>query len=160
MPVYDPGRKVSGPARVNAGAVTQEGQAPMQFQSYERPTKCEGCSACAYCGGLLSKRHEHDHFPVPFACGGEETIPVCLNCHDLKDRVPFSKWSPEAVKEVFTDMDPMTTILLAKAVSYAYRERRTCRELTARVAELEGELRAVRAGGAPVGRHEAVIDDA
>lgn len=64
---------------------------------------CKKCSdagfdpngeSCGYCGCTLSSRHEHDHFPVPKRHGGEEVIPICLNCHDLKDRINFNDWNP------------------------------------------------------------------
>jgi hypothetical protein len=47
---------------------------------------------CFYCGAILSPRHEHDHFPVPARVGGTNKVSVCLNCHDLKDRVPLANW--------------------------------------------------------------------
>lgn len=53
----------------------------------------------------LPTRHEHDHFPVPKAAGGKEVVPVCLNCHDLKDRTLFADWDLELVyglTEVFS----------------------------------------------------------
>lgn len=34
-----------------------------------------------------------DHAPVPRRHGGDETVPACRRCHDLKDRFPFSAWS-------------------------------------------------------------------
>jgi len=40
----------------------------------------------------LSSRHEHDHFPIQWVFGGEGIVPVCVNCHDLKDRIPVSNW--------------------------------------------------------------------
>lgn len=47
---------------------------------------------CHYCDAPLSPRHEHDHFPIPRQAQGTETVPVCLNCHDLKDRVSLDAW--------------------------------------------------------------------
>lgn len=52
---------------------------------------CE-CEQCFYCGSFLAERHDHDHFPVPTCCGGTETVPACLNCHELKDRIPLWHW--------------------------------------------------------------------
>jgi len=37
--------------------------------------------------------HQHDHFPVPQNLGGEDTVTACVNCHDLKDRIPLNEWS-------------------------------------------------------------------
>lgn len=50
------------------------------------------CERCFYCEMYLSSRHEHDHFPVRWSYGGEGTVPVCVNCHDLKDRVHLDNW--------------------------------------------------------------------
>jgi hypothetical protein len=44
---------------------------------------------------LLPPRHEHDHFPVPARHGGALTVPICLSCHDFKDRVPAYNWPIE-----------------------------------------------------------------
>jgi hypothetical protein len=44
-------------------------------------------SRCCFCGSPLSSRHEHDHFPRPARHGGDQVFPICLNCHDLKDRM-------------------------------------------------------------------------
>jgi hypothetical protein len=63
-----------------------------------RTGSCERClendwTECHFCDMPLSKRHEHDHFPTPLFAGGTEVVPICLNCHDLKDRIPLSYWS-------------------------------------------------------------------
>jgi hypothetical protein len=50
---------------------------------------------CFYCDKELEMRHEHDHFPIPWRLGGEETVPCCLDCHDWKDRKPFLDWPLE-----------------------------------------------------------------
>lgn len=52
------------------------------------------CAYCHYCDAPLPRRHEHDHFPIPKAAGGEDTVPACMNCHEMKDRVPFEQWPP------------------------------------------------------------------
>ncbi|MCB9441144.1 MAG: HNH endonuclease [Mycolicibacterium sp.] len=49
---------------------------------------------CFYCGAFLSRRHEHDHFPIPVRAGGTDVVAACVNCHDLKDRLPLRDWSP------------------------------------------------------------------
>lgn len=44
---------------------------------------------CFYCGRvLLPGRFERDHFPRPWRHGGRRAVPVCLECHTLKDRIP------------------------------------------------------------------------
>ena len=62
--------------------------------AYGFPKTCSRCEeeTCFYCGTLLSRRHEHDHFPVPKRAGGTETVAACVNCHDLKDRTPLAAW--------------------------------------------------------------------
>ena len=61
---------------------------------YGFPRSCANCDAveCLYCGTALSKRHEHDHFPVPARAGGNNVVPACYNCHDLKDRMRMLEW--------------------------------------------------------------------
>lgn len=52
----------------------------------------EPLAVCTYCrmpiapGGL-----ERDHFPIPQDSGGTTTVPVCRNCHTLKDRVSLDR---------------------------------------------------------------------
>ncbi|GAA5037293.1 hypothetical protein ACFQRL_13365 [Microbacterium fluvii] len=52
----------------------------------------------------LSSRHEHDHFPLQWTFGGEGTVPTCVNCHDLKDRVPLLSWPLIAVAAGFEEV--------------------------------------------------------
>ncbi len=56
--------------------------------------KCT-CTRCFYCERTLD-RHEHDHYPVPARRRGRDTVPVCLVCHDLKDRIFLSNWHEDA----------------------------------------------------------------
>lgn len=56
---------------------------------------CLSCTRCFYCSQSLSSRHEHDHFPIPASKGGTETVPTCINCHDLKDRIRLRDWNAE-----------------------------------------------------------------
>lgn len=49
---------------------------------------------CYYCD-IYSIRIEYDHFPIPQEAGGTETVPACINCHDLKDRIPLGDWDPD-----------------------------------------------------------------
>ena len=80
--------------------------------------KCQGGTYCIYCDMLLSTRHEHDHFPTPKRHGGEGVFCVCINCHDLKDRVPMDHWHPneayKAISDLWPKMTPMQRILMAK----------------------------------------------
>ena len=61
---------------------------------YGLPATCVQCEAawCFYCDNPLSKRHEHDHFPVPARAGGKHVVAACYNCHDLKDRMTVAEW--------------------------------------------------------------------
>lgn len=55
--------------------------------------KDDECEGCFYCGlPFVSFHHEHDHAPVPKNAGGTRVLPICGNCHDMKDRVVFHKW--------------------------------------------------------------------
>ncbi len=76
--------------------------------------KHNDCATCFYCDARLSSRHEHDHMPVPARHDGEETVPTCLNCHDLKDRLTLSNWAPEAMFEAWSEMTPTARIYTAK----------------------------------------------
>lgn len=85
---------------------------------------------CCYCKAPLSTRHEHDHMPKPARHGGTETLPVCLNCHDLKDRVSVLNWTADAFFEAFDGLPPIALILMARTVAWQH-------DLKAREAELE-----------------------
>lgn len=78
---------------------------------------------CFYCDGLLSRRHEHDHFPVPKRHGGTNVVCACINCHDLKDRQPLAHWSPSAFPELlgalWVKLTPAQRIYLAKVHALA-----------------------------------------
>lgn len=70
------------------------------------PRLCVSCdeTECFYCGLALSKRHEHDHFPVPARAGGRHVVPACYNCHDLKDRMAVAEWPPSAAAIGMADL--------------------------------------------------------
>lgn len=72
------------------------------------------CPSCFYCETALAHRHEHDHFPIPGRHGGEVTVPTCLNCHDLKDRIALKNWRPDVLVEALAQSGPLGRILLAK----------------------------------------------
>lgn len=47
----------------------------------------DDCDKCHYCDLPFGRtRHEHDHAPVPRSAGGEDVVPICATCHDIKDR--------------------------------------------------------------------------
>lgn len=78
---------------------------------------------CAYCDAALSTRHEHDHFPVPRRHGGEDLVPVCLNCHDLKDRINFSDWDVGEAWAAVSQSPPVVKLLCAKLVQRYFDEK-------------------------------------
>lgn len=51
---------------------------------------------CYVCGRMTFKA-EMDHFPTPARMGGTVTLPICRDCHDLKDRHPMDTWNPDLV---------------------------------------------------------------
>ena len=53
-------------------------------------SKCLDCESCFYCNRFVTPRHEHDHFPIPRRAGGVSTVPVCIDCHDLKGGSPLA----------------------------------------------------------------------
>lgn len=69
---------------------------------------------CFYCDVTLSPRHEHDHFPTAKRHGGQSVVAICLNCHDLKDRVPLDDWPVELVLRAFKEAGPLGRLLVAK----------------------------------------------
>lgn len=96
---------------------------------------CDICEAlgwedytCAYCSMSLSPRHEHDHMPVPQRHGGDEVIPICVNCHDLKDRLPVRDWNVTALFEAWSGGTPTTKLLIAKLVGYVLDADRDLKE--------------------------------
>jgi hypothetical protein len=59
---------------------------------------------CYYCGAtLLEGSFQRDHFPIPERAGGTLTVPACLPCHDMKDRLRFDQWNPELIAEMMDD---------------------------------------------------------
>ena len=88
---------------------------------------------CLYCAMPLSKRHEHDHFPIPKAAGGTDTYCVCLNCHDLKDRVPLDNQDATVVLEALMNLwqraEPVERIMLGRMFRLFAMAGRTREEL-------------------------------
>ncbi len=74
---------------------------------------------CFYCGALVTKDCEDDHFPLPYNVGGTETVPCCKSCHSMKDRYPLGDWPIEWVSKMLEDFPKLsreTRIFLAKAL--------------------------------------------
>jgi hypothetical protein len=72
---------------------------------------------CCYCDAHLSTRHEHDHMPTPARHGGTEQFPVCVNCHDLKDRLGLTDWTHEAFCAAFGTLNVEGKILMARVIA-------------------------------------------
>ena len=87
--------------------------------------KCLDCETCFYCSRFVSPRHEHDHFPIPRRAGGSSTVPVCIDCHDLKDRYPLFSWPVHLIGPIFRgcDVEPAMELLVALADSMPERYR-------------------------------------
>lgn len=86
------------------------------------------CAACFYCEATLSPRHEHDHWPTAARHGGTHTVPICVNCHDLKDRTAMNNVPVDVWFKAFKESGPLGRILIARASSvladfYANQER-------------------------------------
>ena len=72
------------------------------------------CVSCFYCSRRLTGRHEHDHYPIPDRAGGTETVPVCIDCHDLKDRIPLANWPADVLDKAVGEAGPLGRLLIAK----------------------------------------------
>lgn len=84
-------------------------------------TPCPGtCASCFYCDRPLVGRHEHDHYPIPVRVGGVETVPTCLGCHDLKDRIPLANWPAQVLDQAMGEAGPLGRVLLAKLVALTH----------------------------------------
>lgn len=85
----------------------------------------DDCAECFYCRMPLGGFHEHDHAPIPQRHGGIDTVPSCVNCHNLKDRLPLNNWPAELMHRAFAECGPLGRIFLAKA--FAIDQDRTAR---------------------------------
>jgi len=87
---------------------------------------------CFYCGAvLLPGGKQEDHFPVPDRHGGMATVPCCIPCHDLKDRIDVGDWNPEwfdPMLEDFAKVGRETKLFLAKALATILDARQALEE--------------------------------
>ena len=71
---------------------------------------------CKACGTPLYKNNtEHHHFPVSKKNGGKRTIPLCLSCHNMIERVRIDAWPDSYVEdamEAFRDSREATLLFL------------------------------------------------
>ena len=84
---------------------------------------------CFYCfAPLLKGNREDDHMPIPKSCGGTFTVPACLTCHGLKDRMNLDSWSVEMLEEFMVEFSKLKSrtlrIFVAKAASLMTRAMR------------------------------------
>jgi len=77
---------------------------------------CKGGKSpyCHFCRVRLSPAlaHEHDHFPIPHAAGGTETVCACINCHDIKDRIRADE--SFLLSQAWDEATPAVRIFIAK----------------------------------------------
>ncbi|WP_143261505.1 HNH endonuclease [Allokutzneria sp. NRRL B-24872] len=85
-------RPVIDPTLLRAGPQSEEDNSTQNLCRTVRSNRCS-CARCFYCERTLaSRRHEHDHFPVPRSTGGRRVVPACLDCHELKDQYNLCNW--------------------------------------------------------------------
>lgn len=84
---------------------------------------CLECSTCFYCGRFLSPRHQHDHFPRPRRAGGVDTVAVCVDCHDLKDRYPLLDWPLHLLGPTLNGLQAAPALELQVALAAAAPEK-------------------------------------
>lgn len=121
----------------------------------ERPAFCT--AHCFYCGALLAKQHEHDHFPVPRRHGGDRVVCACVNCHSLKDREPLDRWNPDAAEDVLLNLAARVEgaterIILAKFIAVLYDTERPLRNKRTSAALQLLKAEGVRLGGSVLGQ--------
>jgi hypothetical protein len=106
---YTPADIANAQERANRNATPgtadeQSGGAPsLPADETKVRARCD-CTYCRYCAMPLSKRHEHDHYPIPQALGGTAVVAACVNCHDLKDRLTIEQWPATARSQAMIDL--------------------------------------------------------
>lgn len=75
---------------------------------------------CYFCDALIAGSNEVDHFPIAERHGGKLTVPICLSCHDMKDRFCLKDW-PDSWRDTFIKEFPKlsreTKLYLAKSIN-------------------------------------------
>ena len=72
------------------------------WEVYPEGTKASKKMKCYVCSSALRSRGEMDHFPIPKRLGGAKVMPICINCHDEKDRHFFKLDSEEAFESTMS----------------------------------------------------------
>lgn len=75
---------------------------------YDGGVKCIACDKIIW----LVYELENHHFPITKNHGGNKTIPLCVQCHSLIDRIPFSEWPLELSQFIFSSNMPAPMKLL------------------------------------------------
>lgn len=78
---------------------------------------------CYVCQEPFTSRVELDHFPVAEADGGKSVLPICIGCHDAKDRILLENWNPSAafaaVAGVWSKCNKHERLWIAKMIKIA-----------------------------------------
>ncbi len=86
----------------------------------KKSKKTEGVDEdqCYACKVVLTKGNvEWHHFPIPARSGGEYTIPLCMGCHDMVDRVPLGEWPVDWAFAAVNGLNREGKLFLMKAMS-------------------------------------------
>ena len=86
---------------------------------------------CFYCGALVSRNGEGDHFPLPRCAGGTATVPCCESCHDMKDRFALDNWPEDWIQKIIADFPKLsreTRLFLGKVLSVYAVSQMTSRD--------------------------------
>ncbi len=60
---------------------------------------------CVACDVMLTKKTtEKHHFPLPKAAGGDQTVPLCISCHDMVHRIKVEEWANGWFEKGFHDL--------------------------------------------------------
>ncbi len=84
----------------------------------ERKNKAHAyeCFAC----GVFTYSVEKHHFPIPSRCYGTATVPLCVACHDMVDRVPLSDWPLDWAMKAINEIPREAKLFMLKTLSKQY----------------------------------------
>ena len=104
----------------------------MSWEVYPEGTKADKKMICYICSSELRSRGEMDHFPMAKRHGGTKVLPICLNCHDDKDRQQFKLDSEEgftSAMSLWRKANMRERIILAKFYTIMLDQGRLIEEL-------------------------------
>lgn len=88
----------------------------------EEPSECVACGRVIY----LSSEQEKHHFPVSKINGGNKTIPLCVQCHSLVDRINLEEWPASITQDIYgaiyNETLPLGIKLLALKLTAIYQQ--------------------------------------